>query len=232
MMAEFDDIEYEGIGADRSVGSVGSERCFRDRSPCDTIITLSDDGKGLYTHPIPIFHEPPEQCQHHQETDQPIPIAFGSEQNTILKYDDITAKAIESRPSSSGSSSTPLGRYKRDVQTHEQLVLGQTPHQRHTIPQKRAAEVEEEPSSPRCPKRGQSSILESLRTQDPQTRRASAAAELAELIKVRDSPAWDEMSVNEQVKLTINMYMKAQEIRRSNRAPRVRTKSRLPVKKD
>lgn len=45
-MAEFDDIEYEGIGEDRHI-VVGSERCFRDYSPGDTIISLSDNGQNL-----------------------------------------------------------------------------------------------------------------------------------------------------------------------------------------
>lgn len=45
-VAEFDDIEYEGIGGDSHI-DVRSERCFRDHSPGDTVISLSDDGQAL-----------------------------------------------------------------------------------------------------------------------------------------------------------------------------------------
>ncbi|KAI1636365.1 hypothetical protein F4809DRAFT_609834 [Biscogniauxia mediterranea] len=238
-MAEFDDIEYEGIGADRSVKSVGSERCFRDRSPCDTVISLSDDGKGLYSYPVPLFRESSDQYQTQQVQDQRIPpVAFKNGQAAALEYSDITTEAMESRPTSSGSSTTPLGRYRRDVQAHEQLVLGETPHQRHIIPKKRSAEVDEEPgSSSSHPKRLQPSILEDLTTQDPQARKASAAFELAELVKVKNSQAWDDMPIEEQMQLLVEIesltkYVKAQENKRKNRPQRVRTRNRLPVKKD
>ena len=39
------DIEYEGIADGRSI-RVGSERCFRDYSPSETILSLSDDGRA------------------------------------------------------------------------------------------------------------------------------------------------------------------------------------------
>ncbi|KAI0599804.1 hypothetical protein F4775DRAFT_548357 [Biscogniauxia sp. FL1348] len=242
-MAEFDDIEYEGIGADRSVKSVGSERCFRDRSPCDTVISLSDDGKGLYSHPIPLFRESPEQHQNQQAHDQPTLLAFNNGQAAVYEYSAITTEAMESRPTSSGSSSTPLGRYRRDVQAHEQLVvLGETPHQRHLNPKKRPAEVDEggprSSSSGHHPKRRQSSILEDLMARDPPSKRDSAAAtELAELEKVKDSPAWDDMTVEEQVQLVFKIdrltkCVKAQDSRRKNKAPRLRTRNPLPVKND
>ncbi|KAI1488444.1 hypothetical protein F5X96DRAFT_645643 [Biscogniauxia mediterranea] len=154
---------------------------------------------------------------------------------------------MESRPTSSGSSTTPLGRYLHDVQAHEQLVLGETSHQRYIIPKKRSAEVDEGPgSSSGHPKRLQPSILEDLGTQDPQARKASAAFELAELVKVKNSQAWDGMSIEEQMQLLVEMktnsairnsesltkYVKAQEKKRTNRPQRVRRRNRLPVKKD
>lgn len=43
-MAEIDDgLDYEGIAEDRSI-RVGSDRCFRDYSPGDTVLSFSDDG--------------------------------------------------------------------------------------------------------------------------------------------------------------------------------------------
>ena len=41
-----DEIDYVGIGEDRSI-RVGSDRCFRDYSPGDTILSLSDDGRAM-----------------------------------------------------------------------------------------------------------------------------------------------------------------------------------------
>ena len=41
-----DEIEYEGIAEDRSI-RVGSDRDFRDHSPGDTILSLSDDGRAM-----------------------------------------------------------------------------------------------------------------------------------------------------------------------------------------
>lgn len=41
-----DGIEYEGIADDRSI-QAGSDRCFRDYSPGDTVLSLSDDGRAM-----------------------------------------------------------------------------------------------------------------------------------------------------------------------------------------
>ena len=46
MASSNDDIDYEGIGEDRSI-RVGSDRCFRDYSPGDTVLSLSDDGRAM-----------------------------------------------------------------------------------------------------------------------------------------------------------------------------------------
>ncbi len=40
------EIEYEGIADDRSI-RVGSQRCFRDYSPSETDLSLSDDGRAM-----------------------------------------------------------------------------------------------------------------------------------------------------------------------------------------
>ncbi|KAI1496856.1 hypothetical protein F5X99DRAFT_398856 [Biscogniauxia marginata] len=230
-MAEFDDIEYEGIGADRSIGSVGSERCFRDRSPCDTVISLSDDGKGLYSYPIPLFHEPSEQ----QQQEQHEPPVFGRDSAT-LNYHALAA-AVESRPSSSGSSTSPLGRYRRDMQAHEQLVVGETPHYQR----KRSLVTDDEEA-------GCSSRSKSWRSTTPEglppaphgksvPRMSSPAAELSEMIELKDSPDWNDLSVEEQVRHVRKMgvlkqRVQAQDNRRKPSAVRVRKRSRLTTKKD
>lgn len=41
-----DGIEYEGMAEDRTI-RIGSDRCFRDYSPGDTVLSLSDDGRAL-----------------------------------------------------------------------------------------------------------------------------------------------------------------------------------------
>ncbi|RYP55717.1 hypothetical protein DL771_012458 [Monosporascus sp. 5C6A] len=139
MATEFDDIEYEGIADGRSV-RVGSDRCFRDYSPGDTVLSLSDDGRPIYTGAVPSFENPPHDPSggnRHPET------ALGASKPASDVSSDTAADpdtdgvplshgsllAMGSRRSSSGSngsrgsSHTPLGRFRRDEQVYERLAL-------------------------------------------------------------------------------------------------------------
>ncbi|RYP89919.1 hypothetical protein DL770_003940 [Monosporascus sp. CRB-9-2] len=138
MAAEFDDIEYEGIADDRSI-RVGSDRCFRDYSPGDTVLSLSDDGRAIYTGAVPTFENPPHGPtgeNRHPETasgaskpasDVSSDTAADPDADGVpLSYGSLLA--MGSRPSSSGSggsrsSRTPLGRFRRDEQAYERLAL-------------------------------------------------------------------------------------------------------------
>ncbi|RYP11638.1 hypothetical protein DL767_011115 [Monosporascus sp. MG133] len=136
MAAEFDDVEYEGIADDRSI-RVGSDRCFRDYSPSDTVLSLSDDGRAIYTGAVPSFKNPPHGSSgenRHPETasgaskpasDVSSDTAADPDADGVpLSYGSLLA--MGSRPSSagsSGSSRTPLGRFRRDEQAYERLAL-------------------------------------------------------------------------------------------------------------
>ncbi|RYP46479.1 hypothetical protein DL768_007312 [Monosporascus sp. mg162] len=136
MAVEFDDIEYEGIADDRSI-RVGSDRCFRDYSPSDTVLSLSDDGRAIYTGAVPSFQKPPQGPSgenRHPETasgaskpasDVSSDTAADPDAGGVpLSYGSLLA--MGSRPSSSGSSGssrTPLGRFRRDEHAYERLAL-------------------------------------------------------------------------------------------------------------
>ncbi|RYO82478.1 hypothetical protein DL766_006335 [Monosporascus sp. MC13-8B] len=136
MAAEFDDIEYEGIADDRSI-RIGSDRCFRDYSPSGTVLSLSDDGRAIYTRAVPSFENPP-HCPS-GENRHPETASRASKPTSDVSSDTAvdpdadgvplshgSLLAMGSRPSSSGSSGssrTPLGRFRRDEQAYERLAL-------------------------------------------------------------------------------------------------------------
>ncbi|CAJ2500400.1 Uu.00g032530.m01.CDS01 [Anthostomella pinea] len=131
-MAEFDDIEYEGIGKDRHV-AVGSDRCFRDRSPGDTVVSLGDDGRALYLRAIPSYRESAEQQQRKAASLSSPSQSWGPFRDAESFASTATLStgalaAMGSRPASAGSASSPIWRFRRDVQAHEQLAVGATPH--------------------------------------------------------------------------------------------------------
>ncbi|RYP71612.1 hypothetical protein DL769_004652 [Monosporascus sp. CRB-8-3] len=133
MAARFNDIEYEGIADDRSI-RVGSDRCFRDHSPSDTVLSLSDDGRAIYTGAIPSFgnspHGPSGENRHPETASRTSKPASDVSSDTAADSDADgvplshgSLLAMGSRPSSSGSSRTPLGRFRRDEQAYERLAL-------------------------------------------------------------------------------------------------------------
>ncbi|KAI0007197.1 hypothetical protein F4779DRAFT_593045 [Xylariaceae sp. FL0662B] len=128
-MAAFDDIEYEGIGEGRVI-AVGSERCFRDYSPGDSIISLIDDGRATYSRPIPPFPESTEhQPQSQQAIHQPQVLEPCIDTTSTGLPDHVSAlnqrslAVMNCRLLSSGDDLTPLRRYQSEPQTHEQLAL-------------------------------------------------------------------------------------------------------------
>ncbi|KAI2626109.1 hypothetical protein GGS26DRAFT_191581 [Hypomontagnella submonticulosa] len=125
-MAEFDDIEYEGIGEDRHI-VVGSERCFRDYSPGNTVISLSDDGQHLYLCPVPSFEEAlQDDSKPHQESQSQVSyestIEAGTDFPCALNRDALVA--LQQNAPYLGGEPLPLTRYQHDIQAYEQLALG------------------------------------------------------------------------------------------------------------
>ncbi|KAI0843877.1 hypothetical protein F5Y00DRAFT_250069 [Daldinia vernicosa] len=230
-VAEFDDIEYEGIGGDSHI-DVRSERCFRDHSPGDTVISLSDDGQALYTYPIPSFHAlsqshprpdlSSQQTQSHRnyngvtETESP-----GGPR--ILCYDTLISIQQHEQPGSVRGLS-PLTRYRRDTQGHERLALGMKAEDL-------GSHLDLE-SPPPCSKKANGvlkcskpSIISSLHlspashqtpssspipSMDPET--SSAAEQLRELLNVIETPGWDEdVSPEEQAEYLLRTLRRTRE---------------------
>ncbi|KAI1138142.1 hypothetical protein F5Y05DRAFT_52418 [Hypoxylon sp. FL0543] len=207
-MAEFDDVEYEGIGGDRSI-IVASDRCFRDFSPGDTVVSFSDDGRALYSVPIPSF---PESVQTHSGLESCLPQSMSQtcyggatgvetpSASTSLNREALVA--IQQRPPlSSRDELSPLTRYRLDAQRHEQLALGIKSDGFRLPPCPRSPTPR-----PRENGHGQPSTISSLhlssspnptRSTGPGT--SSAAEELREVLGVIESPSWEDgMSPEEQ----------------------------------
>ncbi|KAI0377507.1 hypothetical protein F5Y04DRAFT_175606 [Hypomontagnella monticulosa] len=210
-MAEFDDIEYEGIGEGRHI-VIGSERCFRDYSPGDTIISLSGNGQNLYSCPVPSFEETSHQQPQLQalfedaiEADTDLPCSLSRDALAAMQKDIPY----------SGAEPLPLTRYRHDLQAYEQLALGIGPDDYEPDPGPR--------TPPLCPvnvngitRQGQPSIgsavsslylspspkpspsFNKLSSAAPES--PSSAGQLHELLNVIGTPEWDDnMSPEEQV---------------------------------
>ncbi|KAI1081843.1 hypothetical protein F5B20DRAFT_533303 [Whalleya microplaca] len=130
-MAEFDDIEYEGIGEGRLI-AMGSERCFRDHSPGDTVISLGNDERAIsYTRSIPSFQQstdhrlqsehPTQQSQTHEPY---IDISFAGIPDTATSLDQHALAVMNSTFLASGDAMSPFQRYLSEPETHEQLAIG------------------------------------------------------------------------------------------------------------
>ncbi|KAI2782616.1 hypothetical protein F4815DRAFT_427851 [Daldinia loculata] len=229
-VAEFDDIEYEGIGGDSHI-DVRSERCFRDHSPGDTVISLSDDGQALYTYPIPSFQAlsqshprpdlSPQQTQSHRHHGN-ITETENLDAPSILSYDTLIAMQHHAQPGSVRGLS-PLTRYRRDTQGHERLALGMKAEDLGSH-----LDIE---SPPPCLKKAngvskcsKTSIISSLRlspaphqtssaspipSMDPEI--SSAAEQLRELLNVIEAPGWnEEVSPEEQAEYLRRTYYEAE----------------------
>ncbi|KAI0137633.1 hypothetical protein F4776DRAFT_102578 [Hypoxylon sp. NC0597] len=241
-MAEFDDIEYEGIGGDRHI-SVGSDRCFRDYSPGNTVISLSDDGQALYSCRIPSFPDP---LQSHSglgsSTSQPqsrrcFRSATGGDLSSAtspLNRGALTV--IQQRPPSCFEAEpSPLTRYRRDEQTHEKVALGIKSGDFKLPP------CPESPTPrPRENGHGRPSTISSLHLSScpnptPSTGpgTSSAAEQLREVLDVIESPEWEDgMSPEEQAEhlrraTKLKRRVRSETNPREARPPKVRKRDRL-----
>ncbi|OTA68465.1 hypothetical protein K449DRAFT_461316 [Hypoxylon sp. EC38] len=240
-MAEFDDIEYEGIGGDRHI-IVGSDRCFRDYSPGNTIISLSDDGQALYSCPIPSFLDPLQgRSGIESSSSQSQPRGcFGDVTGAELfrvtpPPNHGTLAVIQQRsPSCLDGELSPLTRYRRDAQTHEQLALGMKPEGFKMPPC---------PASPQPHPRenghGQPSTISSLHLSScpnstPSTGpgTSSASEQLREVLDVIESPEWEDgMSPEEQAEhlrraTRLKRRVRSETNPREARPPKVRKRDR------
>ncbi|KAI1209620.1 uncharacterized protein F4807DRAFT_425630 [Annulohypoxylon truncatum] len=208
-MAEFDDIEYEGIGEDRPI-VVESDRCFRDHSPGDTVISLSDDGQALYSCAIPSFSDTPQTFpEPNSNLQQPqsqrsYEAVVETEVPSILcplSHDALIAMQKHAPPGLQDELS-PLIRYRCDPQAHEQRALG---IERNDS----SLHIGREPAPRTSPKANgnlQLSEISSLHLSSspnptPSTGRgsSSAAEQLRELVGMIGSPDWeDSLSPEEQ----------------------------------
>ncbi|KAI1414986.1 hypothetical protein F5Y13DRAFT_157646 [Hypoxylon sp. FL1857] len=236
-MAEFDDIEYEGIGGDKHI-IVGSDRCFRDYSPGGTVISLSDDGQALYSYPVPSF---PDSLQSHLELQsdhsqsQPRRYAAGAELSGIPLLNRNTLATIQQCPASYfGDGLSPLTRYRRDAQTHEQLALGIRSDD-FSLPPCPASPT----PRPRENGHGQPSTISSLHLSSspnptPSTGpgASSAAEQLREVLDMIESPEWgDDMSPEEQAEhlrraTRLKRRVRSETNPREARPPKVRKRDR------
>ncbi|OTB17388.1 hypothetical protein K445DRAFT_374547 [Daldinia sp. EC12] len=217
-VAEFDDIEYEGIGGESHI-DVRSERCFRDHSPCDTVISLGDDGQVLYTCPVPSFralsqtHPRPDSSSQLVQSDGDPGSVTETESSSVLSAlscDTLIAIQKYAQPGS-GRGLSPITRYCRDVQEHERLALGMKAEDMQS-------NLESQSPAP-CPekangvvKSGQTSAVSSLHfslaqrqtsstDQGPSTssEMSSPAEKLRSLLEIIGTPGWnDEVSPEEQ----------------------------------
>ncbi|KAI0895463.1 hypothetical protein F4806DRAFT_82714 [Annulohypoxylon nitens] len=214
-MAEFDDIEYEGIGEDRNI-AVGSDRCFRDYSPGDTVISLGDDGQALYS-----------DGGHISENNI-------SSILPLLSHGALIA-IQQSIPPGLGTELSPLTRYRRDPQAHEQRALGIKPNESTFY-----FDLEDPQPLLETNGKSQSSEISSLHlsaspnpTQSTGPGSSSAAEQLQELLNVIQSPGWeDSMSPEEQAEhlrraTRLKRRVRSETNPRESRLPKVRKRSRV-----
>ncbi|OTA87358.1 hypothetical protein M434DRAFT_399530 [Hypoxylon sp. CO27-5] len=245
-MAEFDDIEYEGVGGDRHI-IVGSDRCFRDYSPGNTVINLSDDGQALYSCPVPSFLDPPqehsgiESSSSQSQSRGCFGSATGAELSGITSSSNRgSLTAIQQHPPSLEGELSPLTRYRHDAQTHEQLALGIKLGGFRLPPC---------PASPQPHPRenghGQPSTISSLHLSScpnstPSTGpgTSSAAEQLREVLDVIESSEWEDgMSPEEQAEhlrraTRLKRRVRSETNPREARPPKVRKRDRQHLHND
>ncbi|KAI2469517.1 hypothetical protein F4781DRAFT_213394 [Annulohypoxylon bovei var. microspora] len=242
-MAEFDDIEYEGIGGDGHI-VVESDRCFRDYSPGDTIISLEDDGQEFYSYPIPSFSE---LSQSHpgleSNSQQPQSQEFNrgiaeSETYSILPpLSQETLLAIQQHRSPHLKDSySPLTRYRRDMQAHEQRALGIKPSDSYLHNDLETSPVYSKNANGKLQSSEISSLhLSSSPNPTPSTGpgSSSAAEQLRELLGVIESPAWeDDLSPEEQADhlrraTRLKRRVRSERNPRESRPPKIRKRDRV-----
>ncbi|OTB05171.1 hypothetical protein M426DRAFT_320225 [Hypoxylon sp. CI-4A] len=105
-MDEFKAHKFEDIGEDRNI-AVKSDRCLRDYSPDETIISLSDDGKERYSCPVPTFSKPADIQNPQRSLNNDIDTQVPSNTSSLI-HDTLQE---------------PLSRYIHDAEDHELRAL-------------------------------------------------------------------------------------------------------------
>ncbi|KAI1768100.1 hypothetical protein GGR53DRAFT_13344 [Hypoxylon sp. FL1150] len=232
------DIEYEGIGGVGGVGDirVRSERCFRDHSPSDTLISLSDNGQTLYSSPTPAFSHGAQGLPtlslplHGQDgaIDSKLP-------TTPSKLSHDALEKHQDAPPHVEDVSFPLARFRRDTQSHEQLALGVSLAISAQNPR-----LASSPLSPATGTQGQervssrASFSSTHLTLNPLPAKNSetSAAELREVLDVMGKPEWkDNVPLEEQVQYLLRATNLKRRVRsethpRESRIPKVRKRDR------
>ncbi|KAI8962541.1 hypothetical protein F5Y11DRAFT_185151 [Daldinia sp. FL1419] len=223
-VAEFDDIEYEGIGADSHI-DVRSERCFRDHSPSDTIISLDDDGQALYTCPVPSFQV---ISQHHPRLDlDPLKEQPGRQPESITKLESSSVTSILSHngliTATQQRQLSPLSRYRQDEQGHERRALGMKEGE-HRLDLNVDGPLPRPGEANGIAKCSKPSVISSLQLsptsqQTPSSgpipsaspESSSAAERLREVLEVIETPGWNEkVSPEEQADYLRRVYHAAE----------------------
>ncbi|KAI1771972.1 hypothetical protein F4818DRAFT_184623 [Hypoxylon cercidicola] len=233
-MAKTNDIE--GVGGAGSF-SVRSGRCFRDYSPSDTTISLSNDGQ-TYSCPVPTFPDRPglqtqSRSLEHYEDARPSTIP------SILSHEALTTQQNSS--SCLADRISPLARFRHDAQSHEQLALGISlaksgQHPTFMIPRPLPLVCAQTEGNSRCePSEISSLCLSPSPIAGPTSAKGSetsSAAELRELLDVIESPGWkNDVPLEEQVQYLLRATMLKRRVRsetypREVKTTKVRKRSR------
>ncbi|KAI1103647.1 hypothetical protein F4804DRAFT_309477 [Jackrogersella minutella] len=241
-MAEFDDIEYKGIGDKHIV--VKSDRCFRDYSPGDTIISLSDGGQASYSCPIPSFlnltqgHPGSESNLQHSQSQgwhrSPAETGISSIAHP-LSHDALTIMQ-QLEPPYLEDEVLSLTRYRHDAQAHENFAMLGIKCDNFGLP----PSLESRPSLPtiadgkiadsRLSEISSLHLSSSLNPTGPGT--SSVAEQLRELLDVIESPEWeDSMSPEQQAEhlrraTRLKRRVRSETNPRESRPPKVRKRDR------
>ncbi|KAI1094011.1 hypothetical protein F5B19DRAFT_82168 [Rostrohypoxylon terebratum] len=240
-MAEFDDIEYEGVGEGRHI-IVGSDRCFRDYSPGDTVISLSDDGQALYSYDIPSFPGSTQNISldtrpQYQRDDGNISENNISSILPLLSHGALISIQKDIPPDIQAEL-LPLTRYCCDPQAHEQRALGLKPGDSALyLSSENPQTLPPETNGKFPPSEIYSLHLSVSLSPTPSIGpgSSSAAEQLQELLDMIHSPGWgDGMSPEEQAEhlrraTKLKRRVRSETNPRESRLPKVRKRSRVGV---
>ncbi|ORY57812.1 uncharacterized protein BCR38DRAFT_413720 [Pseudomassariella vexata] len=248
-MAEFHDIEYQGIGGDQDI-CVRSERCFRDHSPGYSAITFDHtekfEGSWLtmrrLNHPVPAFDTladvlPPWHTQFALlENKSPVPVPENDFVHPYLSRQmyptaiALSARSIKQRKSLRRGTK-PIERYRRETQSHEQLALGMKIHGAEIPdPLLRSSTPEGWPSS-RCPDgiydMPITLIPEPTYQQTQPSQLSLKLQEIDEMVNVISRDDWTTMSPEDQSHHAHHIAMTKRRLRgeespREHRMPKLR----------
>ncbi|KAI6081086.1 hypothetical protein F4821DRAFT_250064 [Hypoxylon rubiginosum] len=232
-MAGIDDIELEGVGGAGNI-SVRSDRCFRDYSPSDTIVSLSssDDGQAFFSRPVPAFIH---RSQSPSTPSLPVKNDDGASNGrpSTIPYHNVL-KTEQAAPPCLADLSHPLAKFRYETQSHEQLALGISPAEFGDL----AVLV----NSPLLPtnhtwQSSGASSSQLLSSDHPPAVQLtsmndiSPATELRDLLHVIEAPGWkDDVPLEEQVQFLLRATKLKRRVRsetypRESRMPKVRRRN-------